>query len=301
MRRISILILLLLIFLFSCSKGEERSTGTVRITAVDFPSYDAARAVVGSEEGISLLLPPGVESHSYEPTPKDMIEISESDLVIFTGGDSDQWVYRILSSLDKMPETYVLVDQVELCHKEHEEEDHHDHEFDEHVWTSPVNEIAIVDGLCRVLSELDPDNSVKYRENADAYIREIEILDKEFRALLEGKDRVMVFASRFPLVYFAEEYGVEYYAAFPGCAEESEPSARTLAFLIDKIKSENLGYVFNIEFGSPRIASVIASESGSEVRQFHTVHNLTAIEAADKESYVSLMNRNLEVLKEVFR
>ena len=152
-----------------------------------------------------------------------------------------------------------------------------------------------------MLIDIAPERQAEFSLNSKAYISKLESLDAQFRSLFASSDiNSMVFASRFPIRYFVEEYGLEYYAAFPGCAEESEPSARTIAFLIDKVREENLGYVFNIEFGSPMIASVIASESGAEVREFHTVHNLTAIDFANNETYISLMERNLNVLKEVF-
>ena len=313
MRKLIIALLIVLSLAVSCAKTEIDNDG-LKIVAVDFPSYDAVRAILGSDKEVSMLLPPGSESHSYEPTAKDMIEISNADLVVFAGGASDEWVHKILESLDSDIPYFALMDHVDLYEEEyvegmeHDGHDHDDHEhehdeesFDEHVWTSPVNEIKIVEALREVLSNIVPERRDEFFANSNAYIAQLEFLDSEFRTLFESSDiNTMVFASRFPLRYFVEEYGLEYYAAFPGCAEESEPSARTIAFLIDKVRDEDLGYVFNIEFGSPMIASVIASESGAEVREFHTIHNLTAIDFANNETYISLMKRNLDVLREVF-
>lgn len=308
MKKSLILLLLVLLILPSCMKKESESVDGLKIVAVDFPSYDAARAILGSADEVSLLLPPGVESHSYEPTPKDMITISEADLVIFTGGESDSWVYKILDSGDSKAERFVLMDQVDLCIEDHDHEhnhDEHEHEhdeaYDEHVWTSPINEIRILNHLIDILSELDPSRKDIFSSNGATYIAQIEELDCEIRDIIESaENKTMVFASRFPLKYFAEEYGIDYHAAFPGCAEETEPSARTIASLIDIVRDENLGYVFTIEFGSPMIASVIADESNAGVREFHTIHNLTSSDFKNGETYVSLMERNLEVLREVF-
>ena len=312
MKKLLAVLVLAIALIVSCTKAENADIDGLKIVAVDFPSYDAVRAILGSDKEVSMLLPPGSESHSYEPTAKDMIEISNADLVVFAGGASDEWVHTILDSLDNPVPHFALMDYVDLYEEEyiegmehdHEHEEEHDHEheaFDEHVWTSPINEIKIIKALTEALSDIVPDRKEELIENSNSYIKQLEYLDSEFRALFEKSSiKTMIFASRFPLRYFVEEYGLEYYAAFPGCAEESEPSARTIAFLIDKVRDENLGYVFNIEFGSPMIASVIASESGAEVREFHTVHNLTAIDFANNETYISLMERNLEVLKEVF-
>lgn len=302
MRKLLILFILALCLLLACTKTEPSDKSGLSIVAVDFPSYDAVRAVLGSTEGLTMLLPPGSESHSYEPTPKDMIAISDADLVVFTGGESDSWVYRILDSGDSDAERFVLMEQVDLCFEDHEHDHEHDETYDEHVWTSPINEIKIIEGLIDVLSKLDESRKDEFIANGSHYIAQIEEIDNEIRSIFDSaENKTMVFASRFPLKYFAEEYGIEYLAAFPGCAEETEPSAKTVAALIDKVREDDLGYVFTIEFGSPMIASAIADESGAKVREFHTIHNLTATDFNNGETYVSLMQRNLEVLREVFK
>ena len=235
-------IIMIVISLFSsCSRSSGEETG-FSIVAADFPSYDAARAVLGGTSGLTMLLPPGMESHSYDPTPRDMVRLSGCDLVVYAGGPSDEWVRTILSSLDDPPASFALTDQVELLAEEHregmeEEEDHgHDvHSIDEHVWTSPANEIRIIESLAETISSLDPERGKGCMENAEAYISRIEAVDARIRGIVENAERhTLIFASRFPLLYFVREYGLDYYAAFPGCAEVTEPSARTVAFLIDK-------------------------------------------------------------------
>ena len=306
--RLFAIILAVLSLLTSCSRTSGEDTGFT-IVAADFPSYDAARAVLGGTEGLSMLLPPGMESHSYDPTPRDMVRLSECDLAVYTGGPSDEWVRTILSSLEDPPASFALTDQVELLSEERREgmeteehvheHDHTAHDLDEHVWTSPVNEMTIIGNLASVISSLDPENADHYRRNADAYIEAIGDIDRRIRETVENAERrTLIFASRFPLLYFVREYGIDYYAAFPGCAEETEPSVRTVAFLIDKARELDVPCILNIELSSPLIASVIADEAGCGVRVFYTMHNVTAADFMSGRNYIDFMEENLDVLSE---
>ena len=305
MNKLSVLLLALMLLFASCTVEDNDDSG-FRIVASDFPSYDAARAIAGNDAEIVMLLPPGTESHSYDPTPRDMIRIAECDLVVYTGGPSDEWVRTIISSLDTPPASFALTDQVELLTEEHaegmeeeEEHDHNVHEIDEHVWTSPRNEIVIIRNLSELMAGLNPAMADDYRSNALSYISKIEELDTAFRSIVQtGKRHTLIFASRFPLLYFVREYGLEYYAAFPGCAEESEPSARTVAFLIDKARELEVPCILNIELSSQMIADVIAEEAGCDVMVFNTLHNVTASDFYSGKNYVDLMGENVGVLRE---
>lgn len=299
-----IILLMASAMLASCGRTahDDRS---LSIVAVNFPSYDAARAVIGSDEGLSMLLPPGVESHSYDPTPKDMVRIAEADLIIYTGGHSDVWVDSILSSLPDPPLAFRLMDQVPLLEEESkegmEDDEHHgtDAEYDEHVWTSIENEIAIVRNLAEVIAQIEPGRADAFSENASRYISGLEDLDSEIKAIVgESPVDTLIFASRFPLLYFVREYGLGYYAAFPGCAEETEPSARTVAFLIDKAEELGVPCILNIEMSSSLIARTIAEEVGVPVRTFSSIHNVTSREFAGGDTYLTIMKRNVEVLRE---
>ena len=293
-------IALIIAALFSGCTEDDSSYFAV---AADFPSYDALRAVTGSEENILMLLPPGVESHGYEPTAKDMIAIADASVVVYTGGHSEVWVDRILSSVSDPPAVFRLVDQVELLSEEHREgmeAEEHDHGVDEHVWTSVPNEITIIGNLASMLSAVDPENAETYRSNAEEYIEKLKELDERIRkTVASSRLDTMIFASRFPLLYFAREYGLEYYAAFPGCAEETEPSARTIAFLIGKARELGVRDVLNIELSSSLIARTIAEEAGCGVLVFNSMHNITRGDFAQGETYITLMERNIEVLEEV--
>ena len=302
MRRL-VFLLLAIPMLFSCGKAEVDDKG-LSIVAVNFPSYDAARAVLGNTEGLVMLLPPGTESHSYDPTPKDMVRIADSDLIIYTGGHSDAWVDSILSSLSSPPRAFRLMEQVPLLSEERtegmEDDGHGHHEgSDEHVWTSPVNEEAIVSSLADAISAIEPERSEEMHGNAEAYIASLEALDGEIRKIVEESPiDTLIFASRFPLLYFVKEYGIRYYAAFPGCAEETEPSARTVAFLIDKAKELGVPCILNIEMSSDLIARTIAEEAGVPVYTFSSLHNVTAREFASGETYITIMERNADILRE---
>ena len=270
-----------------------------------------------------MLLKPGQESHSYDPSAKDIVEISGCDLFVYNGGESDQWVESVLKSAPEV-ETFRMTDAVSLLDEEvtegmqnagehdHDEEEHED-EYDEHVWTSPDNASAIVKALGKRAAELfpenadsvtanaDPDNADGYRARLADYLDELQALDETFRDITDhAARRLLVFGDRFPLLYFFRHYGLNYYAAFPGCGSETEPSAQTMTFLLDKLRQpDSVPAVFCIELSSRRLGEVLAEDSGLPVVEFHTCHNISADDLAAGETYVSLMERNYEVLSDI--
>lgn len=273
-----------------------------------FPAYDFARQVFGDTAEVTLLLKPGTESHSYDPTAKDIVKIDNCDLFIYNGGESDTWVDGILDAADGV-NTLRMMDAVEALEEEHiegmqgehygEEHDEHDdaEEYDEHIWTSPKNAVLIVDSVLKAAEEISPENAAIYRQNAESYIDQINALDEKFEQLFSGEKRYFVFGDRFPLLYFFKEYGLNYYAAFPGCGSEVEPSAQTISFLLDKLDDEDtIKTVFYIELSNHKLADTLAADKGLPTMEFHTCHNITADDFAAGESYVSLMTRNYEAL-----
>ena len=305
-----------------------RSEARISVVTTIFPPYDFVREIAGDRVELKMLLKPGEESHSYEPTPQDIIAIQESDVFIYTGGENDVWVEDILSS---MPEggrlTLRMIDCVDTVeeehvegmkespghdHDDHEEDDadpdggeagedtHSVHEIDEHVWTSPVNAALIVGRIKEVLIQADPSGEAVYEENAAAYEEELAKLDREFRDVADhARRKLLIFGDRFPFRYFADEYGLDYYAAFPGCAGDTEPSAATMAFLIDKVKEEKVPAVLKMELSNDDIANAIAEATGTEVKVFYSCHNLSAEDFESGETYLSMMQKNVETLKEV--
>ena len=179
------------------------------------------------------------------------------------------------------------------------EEEEDGPEYDEHVWTSPINAIRICEALCGELCALDPEGESEYRANLAGYRAQLEALDQSFREIVaNGRFHTVVFADRFPVRYFVEEYGLNYFAAFPGCAEDTEPSAKTVAFLIDRVREEGLPAVFTIEFSNGKMADEICEDTGCAKLLFHSCHNISADELKDGASYLELMRRNADALKE---
>ena len=308
----------LLLLLSACGQSTEEDTDPDQLTVVAtvFPAYDFARAAGGDLADVQLLLPPGTESHSYEPTPADILAVQDCDLFIYLGGESDTWVETILESVELRGQTLRMVDCVPLLEEEtvegmesYEEGHDHDHDeapglgevvgYDEHVWTSPKNAALITRAVGDKLAELDPANADTYAANSADYAAQIEDLDREFADFFAGvEDRTMVFGDRFPLRYFAEEFNIDYYAAFPGCSTQTEPSAATIAFLTDKVREEHIPTVWYIEFSNHLVADSIAESAGVKTAMFHTCHNVSADDLAAGATYVSLMEQNLETLRE---
>lgn len=311
-----------------------KSGDGLNIVTTIFAPYDFARQITtGTDANISMLLAPGTEVHSYDPTVQDIVEISECDLFIYTGGENDEWVNDILESLDHPINTLKMMDhstkvaeevkegmqsvghehdhENEELHEHdavHEDEDEHDEhyeeydeheaEWDEHVWTSPRNAQTIVSAIAEELCELDQDNAAIYHNNLSSYLQQLNELDGSFRKTIEeAPNKVMIFADRFPVRYFTEEYGLDYFAAYPGCAADAEPSAATIRFLIDRVRDENISAVFYIEMSNEKMADTVCAETGTQKLLFHSCHNVTKDEMENGATYISIMQQNLENLK----
>lgn len=301
------------------------------LVCTSFPPFDLARSVAGDQAELTMLLKPGAESHTYEPTPQDIKKIAEADLFITVGGENDAWVDHLLDSLgDKKPEIFKLVEAVDTVEEElvegmeaeeehehehaHEHESSHkidkdeakheaneddEHEIDEHVWTAPQNFSLMAEKLASRLAEMDQEHAERFAENARTTAQQFDKLDKEIRQIVDhAKRKTLIFADRFPLRYFADAYGLDYFAAFSGCSVNTEASPKTVAFLIDKVKEEKIPVVFSIEFSSGQMADAVCEATGAKHRTFHSCHNISADELARGETTLSLMEKNLEVLKE---
>ena len=329
-KHLRLLLLPALLLLTGCAgsaKETADSTENEKLSAVAtiFPQYDFLRAIGGDHLDIHMLLSPGAESHSFEPTPGDMITVSECDLFAYVGGDSDAWVETILDSVDTSnKEVVTLMDCVDTVAEEtvegmethghahdHEDEDtdhdedSHDHEDeshgeqDEHVWTSPKNAMRIVQKLCDALCRLDPENADDYQANTASYLASLTSLDEEFSDVTANASRhTIVFGDRFPFRYFADAYGLDYYAAFPGCSSESEASAKTLSFLIDKINEEQIPVVFHTELSNEKMTDCICEATGAKKLLLHSCHNVSKDDFENGATYLSLMEQNVAALKE---
>jgi zinc transport system substrate-binding protein len=285
----------------------QNQDGKISVTTTNFPPYDFVRQIAGDRVNLTMLLPPGAESHSFEPSPRDIITIQNSDIFIYVGGESDNWIDRIFQSMntDNM-KILAMIETVEAVEEEivegMEEEDEEDEDevaYDEHVWTSPQNVILIVQAITALLCESDPANAGFFTQNANAYIKELELLDTAFAELVSGAKRnIIVFADRFPFRYFADAYGLSYFAAFPGCSTDTEPSAATVAFLIDKIRAEQIPIVFHIELSNERMANTISDETGAKKLLLHSCHNITKRDFDSGLGYLEIMKGNVANLRE---
>ena len=301
-----------LLLLTACGPAlPPEDSGRLQIVAAVFPAYDFARSAAGELADVTLLLPPGAESHSYEPTPADILRVQRCDLFIYLGGESDAWVDTILSAIQPQGEVLRMIDCVDLLEEEtvegmqggHDHEEDHDHlgeviGMDEHIWTAPRNAAAVTRTIGERLAALDPAHAGDYAAGAESYALELEALDREFAAFFDHlPNRTIVFGDRFPLLYFAEAYDLDYYAAFPGCGAQTEPSAATVAFLTEKVREEQLPAVWYIEFSNHLVADSIAEAAGVETAQFHTCHNVSRADLEAGATYLSLMQANLETLR----
>ena len=297
----------------------------------NFPSYDFARAITKEDADVTMLVKPCAETHSFEPSPQDIITIQNADLFIYTGVDSDEWVDGILESVqNKNFHVFKMMDAVNLIEEEtvegmqeeeheHADADHgneeadHDHEkadqaeeheeegpeMDEHVWTSPKNAITIVEKLEETLSGLDESHKDSFKANSESYVKELEELDKSFKEVVDsGKRKEIIVADRFPFAYFCKEYGLSYFAAFPGCSTDTQPSAATIAFLTDKVKEDKIPVVFHIEMGNEDMVNAISKDTGAKKLLLNSVHNVTDSDFKAGKTYVDLMKPNVDALKE---
>ena len=282
-----------------------KTTAQYKVVASNFASYDFLRAIIGENKEVELtfLLGPGKDAHSYDPTAQDLIKIQDANLFVYVGGEMEKWATKVIESQDKSKTDIVCiadyVDKMEEKevdgaeehehdhdHEEGEEQDHdhededHDHEehehtegaFDEHIWTSPAN--------------------------AESYIAKIKDVDKKIKDIVDNKKRDrLIFADKMPMQYFIDYYKLKVSAAFDGCSTEVDPSAKTVAYLQNKVKEEKIPVILYIELNPGTVANTIATETGTKSMRIQTLHNVSLDDFNNGETWVSLMTRNIDVLK----
>ncbi len=301
----TVFVILILCMLCSCTKvtGDE-DEGKLKVVVTAFVHYDFVRQIADDNVELTMLLKPGAEMHSYDPTPSDMAKISSCDVFVYTGAESDGWVKGMLASADNKNMKTVAFSEIcepilyENDGQEHSADDGHNHTYDEHVWTSPVNAMRLAKEIYDTLCEADPENADSYSENYNRFYGELASLDELFRSVVsQGVRNEVVFGDRFPFTHLVNEYGIEYEAAFPGCSSESEPSAATVAKLHEKVKNENIPVVFTIEFSNKKVAKSITEGTEAEILTFHSCHSVTNDGFLSNITYVELMTQNAENLR----
>ncbi len=351
-------------FAAGCSKGSSDNSGAagdesgkkMKIVATLFPQYDFARQIAGDYADVTLLLPPGMESHSYDLRPADMIEIRESDMFIYTGKYMEVWAQTIIDSLDdsvmvvdvsdgitlEKEEDYFVDEHSTHEHSAHEhsahedtdeddehgahedtdgddehgahentdEDDEHDshaehshsghtHEYDPHIWTSPVYAMQMVENIVDALMEKDPQHAEEYRQRADEYIDKLAEVDAAFRQVSEeSARRTIFFGGRFAMTYFVREYDFDCVSAYHDCSAESEPSISSVMRMIDEIKESGAKAVYYEELADPKVARTIAEETGVKLLLLHSAHNVSRQEYENGVTYLDIMWNNVEKLKE---
>ena len=310
--------------------AEKTDDGKLQIVATLFPYYDFARAIVGDRADVTLLLSPGREAHSFEPTPLDAVTISESDVFLYNGGEGEYWVdsmlgaageniaviARMMDYVDALDEEYVEGMQGadghdhDHEHGSHDDHDDHDHdheedehdsdevEYDEHIWTSPKNAIKLCRAVADALCAADAENANLYRANCEDYCAQLDALDADLRAVRANAVRdLLIFADRFPFLYFCEEYDLNYRAAFHGCSGDTEPSLATLKYLIDKVNDERIPVVYTIDLSSQKVAEAVSECTGARIERLWSMQTVSRTDFDAGETYLTLMQRNYEALK----
>ena len=315
--------------------AQEPTSARLNVVTTLFPYYDFTRQIAGDRIDLTLVVPAGMDSHSFEPTPADMRTIQNADILICNGGAMEHWLEEVLDSIDTANMTVVtLMDHIdaveEVLVEGMEDTENHDHdhagaggydrdpeqqaeangesyidhdgheeeiEYDEHIWTSPVNAMKLTAVIRDTLMEADPDGADFYEVNAAAYLKELAEIDEGFRRVSDARLRnLIVVGDKFPFRYLADEYRLDYRAAFSGCSTDTEPSAKTIAYLIDKIREEKIPVVYYLELSSHRVAEIISEETGAEPLLLHSCHNVTRAQFDAGITYVDLMRQNMENL-----
>ncbi|MDR0404735.1 MAG: zinc ABC transporter substrate-binding protein [Oscillospiraceae bacterium] len=309
-KRSSIWFLVLLIlapcFLFGCvSSADKNESSKLKVVATLFPQYDFAKQILKDKADVRLLLPPGTESHTYDPSPSDIRDICLSDLFLYTGKHMEPWSEKIISGAKSTKVKIADLSQgVTLKKDENHGHDHakgtshHHHRCDPHIWLDPTLAIVMVENILKNACEKSPENESFFKENADLLKKELKELDSDFERLISSsKRKQVVFVSRFAHVYFMERYNLGYKTLFSGCFAEAEPSAKALLEITQNIRELGVPAVYFEESSEPAIAKSIAEDTKVKALRFSTCHNLTKDELESGETYLSMMRKNLGNLK----
>lgn len=304
---IIIIILLFIIALFSAIKyGQNQNIANKKLTVITtlFPLYDFTQKIGNDKVEVSLLLPPGVEPHAFDPTPGDIAKINQADIFIFTGEFMEPWAHDIISGIDN--KKIIVVDAsagVKLINAiQHHEETHSHHEHgndsvDPHIWLDFDNDKLIVDNITKAICEKDSANADFYKSNAEKLKNELNKLDAEYKTQLANcKTKTIVYGGHYAFGYLAARYGLQYIAA-QGLSPDSEPSADDMIKLVEQIKKEKIHYIFYEELTSPKIAETLANETNAKMLLLNAGHNITRKDLEDKTSFVSIMENDLKNLK----
>ena len=287
----------------------------VTIIATLFPQYDFARQIAGEYANVVLLLPPGMESHSYDPSPADIIAIQNADIFLYTGESMENWAADIMEGIEGSVQVVDLSYHIPLVKEEEIEAEYesthyentkehqythtgHTHIYDPHIWTNPVYAKIMAKKKENALIESDPAHAAEYQENAKAYIAELKNLDQDIRdTVANAKYKEVFFGGRFAMYYFTKEYGLSYEAVYDSCSSETEPSVRAVIHMVEEIEEKEIPVIYYEELVDPRIARTIAEETGCQMLLWHSCHSVSKKELEEGITYLDLMEQNVKHLK----
>ena len=323
--------LLIAFILIGCGKKNATAKkDKLSIVATIFPEYDWVNEILGDKVKnveVTMLLDNGVDLHSYQPTINDIAKISDCDMFIYVGGESDGWVndalknakndkikvINLLEVLGDSVKTEELIEGMQEEHYHHHEEiteEKHEHEYyeeekDEHVWLSLKNTKILCKVIADNLSEIDPENKDIYSANVSTYIEKLSVLDEEYKKMVNGSNRkIVLFGDRFPFRYLVDDYGIDYYAAFVGCSAETEASFETVAFLSKKTDELKLPCVLTIEGANHKIAETVVANTYSKNQKVFTMDSMQSTTSSDVKNgitYIFVMEKNLDILREALK
>ena len=297
-----------------CSACDFNDSGKMKIVTTIFPEYDWVMNVLGDKKDtakVSLLLDNGIDLHSYQPTPKDILTVSKCDLFIYVGGESDDWVdgalkqavnknMRVINLMETLGDAIKEEEVIEGMEGEEEEGEEEEVEYDEHVWLSLKNAQTLVTEIGKAIGEIDQENASYYQNNATGYVNSLKDLDTRYaQAVAGGTKDTLLFADRFPFRYLVDDYNLKYFAAFVGCSAETEASFKTIAFLANKVDELGLDVIFKIESSDGSIANTVKNATQNKNQTILTMDSIQS--ASTKEykagrNYLSIMEQNLAAL-----
>ena len=299
--------------------SDDNSEKSLKVVCTIFPEYDWVKQILGDKAesaDITYLLDKGIDLHSFQPTADDIMKISACDLFVYVGGESDKWVedtldeavnkdMKVINLMEVLGDSAKVEEIKEGMQGEEEEEGEEsedEEEYDEHVWLSVKNAEILCSEIEDVLSGIDPENAGEYKANLDSYISQLDTLDDDFMELFDSSSvKTLVFGDRFPFRYFTDDYGLDYYAAFVGCSAETEASFETIAFLADKVNELDCNTLFTLENSDKSIANTIISTSGRNIgiTELNSLQSVSRDDIKNGATYISLMQKNYDVLKKV--
>lgn len=307
--RIVILLFVILFLKHGIARCEEKAAAYAKVQVITtlFPFYDFAKQIGDDRIAVSLLVPPGVEAHTFEPKPADIVRINKADIFIYSGKFMEPWVKDLLKGVPNKGLLVVDASKGITLMDEKEEESQHtlvsaEHSEqggkDPHIWLDLSNDQAIVDTIAGVLEEKDSPNAEFYRENAGRYKAKLALLDQRFKSVLSGcRIKTFIYGGHFAFGYFAKRYGLAYISPYRGFSPDAEPTPKSITELIVKMKQLHIKYIYHEELIDPKVARVIAGETGAKLLLLHGAHNVSKEDLREGLSFISIMEENLNKLK----